>query len=108
MTRSTMLALIGIGDVVLKLLIVVGVAALAWAVVNERRMHRHRRPGVSYGEATMRRDGGWRREDLFTEDGLRFQRRASTWGVGGAILLVLAIILAWVLGMTMNLHGAPS
>ena len=101
-----MLALIGIGDVVLKLLIAGGIAALAWAVVNERRMHRHRRPGVSYGQATLRRDGGWRRQDLFTEEGLRYQRRASTWGVSGALLLLVAVILAWVLGMTMNLHTA--
>jgi hypothetical protein len=107
MTRATMLQLIGIGDVVLKLLIAGGVGALIWAVVNERRMHRHRRPGVSYGQATLRRDGGWRREDLFTDDGLRFQRRASTWGISGALLLVLAMILAWVLGLTMNLHAAP-
>ena len=107
MTRATMLQLIGIGDVVLKLLIAGGVGALMWAVVNERRMQRHRRPGVSYGQATLRRDGGWRREDLFTDDGLRFQRRASTWGISGALLLVLAMILAWVLGLTMNLHTAP-
>lgn len=102
-----MLVLIGIGDVLLKVLIAGGIAALIWAVVNERRMQRHRRPGVSYGQATLRRDGGWRREDLFTEDGLRYQRRASRWGVSGALMLVMAVILAWVLGLTMNLHTAP-
>ena len=102
-----MLAVIGIGDVVLKVLIGVGVAALVWAVVNERRMHHHRQPGVSYGQATLRRDGGWRRQDLFTDEGLRYQRRASLWGVSGALMLVLAVILAWVLGIMMNLHTAP-
>ena len=102
-----MLVLIGIGDVLLKVLIAGGIAALVWAVVNERRMQRHRRPGVSYGQVTLRRDGGWRREDLFTEDGLRYQRRASRWGVSGALMLVMAVILAWVLGLTMNLHTAP-
>lgn len=102
-----MLVLIGIGDVLLKVLIAGGIAALIWAVVNERRMQRHRRPGVSYGQATLRRDGGWRREDLFTEDGLRYQRRASRWGVSGALMLVMAVILAWVLGLKMNLHTAP-
>ena len=102
-----MLLLIGIGDVLLKVLIAGGIAALVWAVVNERRMQGHRRPGVSYSQATLRRDGGWRREDLFTEDGLRYQRRASRWGVSGALMLVMAVILAWVLGLTMNLHSAP-
>lgn len=73
-----------------------GVGCLATAVYNERSMHRHRQPGVSYGEATLRRDGGWRRADLFTPAGLRHQRRASAWGVTGALLLV-ASLLAWVL-----------
>jgi hypothetical protein len=102
-----MLALIRIGDIVLKLLVAGGVIALVWAVLNERRMQRHRRPGVSYAQVTLRRDGGWRRQDLFTDEGLRYQRQASRWGVSGALMLVMALILAWVLGLTMNLHTAP-
>ena len=74
----------------------IGVVCLAVAVYDERRMHRHRQPGVSYGDATLRRDGGWGRDDLFTAEGLRYQRRASAWGVSGALLLV-ASLLAWVL-----------
>jgi hypothetical protein len=58
-------------------------------------MQRHRQPGVTYRDVTLRRDGGWRRADLFTEQGLRYQRRASTWGIGGGTLLVAAL-LAWV------------
>jgi hypothetical protein len=107
MSRATMLVLIAIGDVALKILIAGGIAAIVWAVVNERRMQRHRRPGVSYRQVTLRRDGAWRREDLFTPEGLRYQRQASRWGVMGAGVLVVAIILAWILGMTMNLHTAP-
>lgn len=72
-----------------------GVACLGAAVVNERRMQRHRQPGVSYREVTLRRDGGWRRDELFTEQGLRHQRRASRWGLTGGALLVVAL-LAWV------------
>lgn len=73
----------------------VGVAALGIAVGFERRMHRHRQPGVSYRTATFRRDGGWRRDDLFTPVGLRLQRKASLWGVTGTLLLV-ASVAAWV------------
>jgi hypothetical protein len=62
------------------------------AVFNERRMHRHRQPGVTYAQATYRRDGGWRRTDLFTPEGLGFQRRASTYGVLGAALWILALL----------------
>jgi len=65
------------------------------AIVNERRMHRHRQPGVTYSQATYRRDGGWRRTDLFTPEGLAYQRLASRYGVTGAGLWVLALI-AWV------------
>ncbi len=72
-----------------------GLGFLAAAVVHERRMHRHRQPGVSYAAATLRRDGGWRRTDLFTPEGLRLQRRAAVRGVTGALLL-LASLLAWV------------
>lgn len=74
---------------------VLGVGCLGAAVVNERRMQRHRQPGVGYRDVTLRRDGGWRRSDLFTEQGLRHQRRASTWGVTGGALLVAAL-LAWI------------
>ena len=73
-----------------------GVGCLTVAVVNERLMHRHRQSGVTYADATLRRDGGWRRADLFTADGLRHQRRASAWGVTGAALLV-ASVFAWVM-----------
>jgi hypothetical protein len=76
------------------LLAVLGVACLVLAVVQERRMHRHRQPGVSYADATLRRDGGWRRSDLFTPAGLSHQRRASAYGVAGSVLL-LASLVAW-------------
>jgi hypothetical protein len=62
------------------------------AIYNERRMHRHRQPGVTYAQATFRRDGGWRRADLFTAEGLRIQRFASLCGVSGAALWVLGLI----------------
>lgn len=71
-----------------------GIALLCVAVMHERRMHRHRQPGVDYREATLRRDGGWRRHDLFTETGLRHQRSASRYGVAGTLLL-LASLVAW-------------
>lgn len=72
-----------------------GVIALGIAVGYERAMQRHRQPGVTYSQVTLRRDGGWRRDDLFTDIGLRYQRRASTFGVTGAVLL-LASLLAYV------------
>jgi len=78
------------------ILALAGVGFLAAAVVHERRMHAHRQPGVSYTQATLRRDGGWRRADLFTEVGLHHQRRASSCGIAGAALL-LASILAWII-----------
>ena len=68
---------------------------MAAAIYNERRMHRHRQPGVTYGQATYRRDGGWRRADLFTAEGLAYQRKASTLGITGAALWLLALI-AWI------------
>ena len=74
---------------------VAGVAALAIAVAHERRMQAHRRDGVSYRDVTLRRDGGWRREDLFAPEGLAHQRRASRFGVAGAVLL-LAGLVAWI------------
>ena len=75
-------------------LAVAGVVFLVAAIVHERRMHAHRQPGVTYARATLRRDGGWRRRDLFTEAGLRHQRRASLCGITGAALL-LASLLTW-------------
>jgi len=68
-------------------------ASMAVAVFNERRMHRHRQPGVTYAQATFRKDGGWRRSDLFTPTGLRYQRIASRFGVLGALLWILALIV---------------
>lgn len=73
-----------------------GTTAMLVAIYHERRMHGHRQPGVTYGKATFRRDGGWRRTDLFTETGLAHQRRASRFGVAGALLWLLALI-AWIL-----------
>ena len=73
-----------------------GVIALGIAVASERAMQRHRQPGVTYRQVTLRKDGGWRRGDLFTDTGLRYQRRASSFGVTGAVLL-LASLLAYVL-----------
>ena len=72
-----------------------GVGCLIAAVAFERRMHRHRRSGVTYAAATFRLDGGWRRDDLFTAPGLRMQRRASVCGVTGALLLLVSLGL-WV------------
>jgi hypothetical protein len=74
-----------------------GILALVGAIVNERRMQRHRQPGVTYAQVTWRRDGAWRRADLFTPRGLELQRRASTFGVTGAALLVLALAV-WGVG----------
>ncbi|MBA3673266.1 MAG: hypothetical protein H0W68_14740 [Gemmatimonadaceae bacterium] len=68
---------------------------LLTTVVHERRMQRHRRTGVSWSEATMRCDGGWRRGDLFTDEGLHHQRRAARWGALGTLLL-LAALSAWI------------
>ena len=76
-----------------------GVMALGVAVSYERRMQRHRQPGVSYRDVTFRRDGGWRQADLFSAAGLGLQRRASAWGVTGAALLVAALIAWVVLGL---------
>ena len=73
-----------------------GVLAMGIAVFNERRMQRHRKPGVSYRDVTQRRDGAWRNQELFAEAGLRYQRRASTWGVVGTACWIAAL-LAWIL-----------
>ncbi len=67
------------------------------AVLNERRMHRHRQPGITYAQATFRRDGGWRRADLFTPRGLELQRNASTFGVIGLLLWILALVAVIIL-----------
>ena len=72
---------------------IAGAIALAVGIWNERIMQRHRRPGVSYRDVTLRRDGGWRRADLFTDEGLAYQRRASARGFPGLALLILAVIL---------------
>ena len=80
-------------DVLFMLLFACGCVSMTVAVVYERRMHRHRQPGVSYREATFRRDGGWRNTDLFTEEGLRLQRRASTFGVLGAAFWVFGLLI---------------
>ena len=76
---------------------VAGTACAALAVRNERRMQRHRQPGVSYAAATFRRDGGWRRADLFTPQGLEYQARASRFGLAGAVLWGLGLSV-WVVG----------
>ena len=62
------------------------------AIWNERMMQRHRRPGVTYAQVTFRKDGAWRNSELFTDEGLRYQRRASGFGVPAALLWVLALI----------------
>ncbi len=74
-------------------LAVAGTLLMAIAVFYERRMHRHRQPGVTYAQATFRRDGGWRRADLFAPEGLAQQRQASRFGVTGTILWVAALIV---------------
>jgi len=58
-------------------------------------MQRHRQPGVSYAAVTLRRDGGWRRTDLFTAEGLRHQARAARFGFIAVLCWVLALIV-WV------------
>lgn len=70
-----------------------GVIAVAVAIWHERQMQKHRQPGVSYSDVTLRKDGGWRRSDLFTGQGLRHQRQASAWGFPGLALIVIALAL---------------
>ena len=72
---------------------VLGVIALAIGIWNERMMQRHRRPGVSYRDVTFRSDGGWRRRELFSDEGLAYQRRASAFGFSGLMLLVIALVM---------------
>jgi hypothetical protein len=74
-----------------------GVCCAALAIRAERRMQRHRQPGVGYAAVTLRRDGGWRRADLFTPEGLRHQRQASAFGITAAALWVLALVALIVL-----------
>ena len=76
-------------------LFVLGICAFVVAIRHERAMQRHRQPGVSYRDVTMRRDGGWRRTDFFAPEGLVHQRRASTFGITGA-LLWLAALGVWI------------
>jgi len=57
-------------------------------------MHRHRLPGVTYSQATFRRDGGYRRADLFLPEGLKHQAVAARYGVTAAALWLLALV-AW-------------
>ena len=71
----------------------IGVILVGIAIWNERAMQKHRQPGVSYGDVTWRKDGGWRRADLFTEQGLAHQRRASAFGFSGLALIVIALVL---------------
>lgn len=69
-----------------------GLASAAVAVFHERRMQRHRLPGVTYAQVTLRRDGGWCREDLFAPEGLAHQRQASKYGILAAVLWLLALL----------------
>lgn len=73
-------------------LAVAGNASVIVAVYNERRMQRHRQPGLSYAQVTWRRDGGWRRADLFKPEGLAYQRRAARYGATGVLLWILAAV----------------
>ena len=78
-------------------LAIAGTLLMGVAIYNERRMQRHRQPGVTYAQVTFRKDGGWRRTDLFTGEGLRYQRRASGFGIPAALLWALSGVL-WALG----------
>ena len=72
-----------------------GTLAATVAVVNERRMQRHRLPGVGYADVTLRRDGAWRRNDLFSAEGLAYQRLAAKYGFYAVVLWVLSLA-AWI------------
>jgi hypothetical protein len=69
----------------------VGCVFVAFAIRAERLMHRHRVPGVSYADATFRRDGGWRRTDLFSPEGLAHQQRAAKYAFLGVACWVAAL-----------------
>ena len=77
--------------------VLAGVSAVNFgiAIVWERRMQRHRQPGVTYRDVAFRRAGGWRRADLFTREGLALQRQASRYGLLGVVFAIAALI-AWV------------
>jgi hypothetical protein len=77
-----------------RLLGAIGVSLVGVAIWHERQMQKHRQPGVSYRDVTFRRDGGWKRADLFTEQGLKHQRQASGWGFPGLALIIIAIVLS--------------
>lgn len=77
-------------------LAVSGNVSVIVAVYNERRMQRFRQPGVSYAQVTWRRDGGWRRADLFKPEGLTYQRRAARYGATGVLLWIVAALVWWV------------
>jgi len=72
-------------------LAVLGLLSALIAIYHERRMQRHRLPGVSYADVTFRRDGGWRRSDLFAPEGLAHQRQGSKYGILAAALWLLAL-----------------
>ena len=57
-------------------------------------MQQHRQPGMTYAAVTFRRDGGWRRSELFTARGLECQAQAARFGVGAAVLWGVAL-LSW-------------
>jgi acetylornithine deacetylase/succinyl-diaminopimelate desuccinylase-like protein len=61
-------------------LALLGTFSVALAVLNERRMQKHRQPGITYADVTFRKDGAWKRTDLFTHEGLAYQRKAARFG----------------------------
>jgi hypothetical protein len=69
-----------------------GVVAATLAVVNERRMQQHRQPGVSYAAVTFRRDGGWKKPELFTARGLEHQALASRFGLTALVCWIAALV----------------
>jgi hypothetical protein len=73
-----------------------GIVSATLAIVSERRMQQHRQPGVTYAAVTFRRDGGWRKSELFTARGLEYQAQAARFGVMAAVLWVVAL-LSWAL-----------
>jgi len=59
-------------------------------------MQQHRQPGVTYVAVTFRRDGGWRKSELFTARGLEYQAQAARFGMMAAALWGVAL-LSWAL-----------
>ena len=59
-------------------------------------MQQHRQPGVTYAAVTFRRDGGWRKSELFTARGLEYQAQAARFGMMAAALWVVALF-SWAL-----------